>query len=64
VVERERRRAATLLLKRMIDEGRTRLGEVGKKKIEDRYVPIDWRTTLGKGKGCAEGGVEGGMGLH
>ena len=63
-MERERRRAATLLLKRMVDKGRPLIGEVGQKKIEDRYVPIDWRTTLGKGKGCAEGGVEDGMRLH
>jgi hypothetical protein len=50
-VSRKPRRAATLLIERMVDEGRTRLGEVGEQiRKGDK-----------EGEGCAEGGVEGGM---
>jgi len=49
-VSRKPQRAATLLLQRMVDEGRTRLGEVGEQiRKGDK-----------EGEGCAEGDVEGG----
>jgi len=55
-VEGEQRRAAALLQTRIVDEGRTRLGEVGK-KIRGRVRSNRSAKNIRKGEACAEGGL-------